>query len=165
MSAHALGVCQRGWARASPARSSARLSEGRRGANGGPLHAHAPRWRTNWSIQYDDVPDLAEGDRRPGCEGLLDRFERDGVGEAAWLRVEIQNVRKITGSGAVLFTIRTYIEPLAGCREEGATAAANLAVNIRALSPAMMSYKGLDEGSVREAVLRFFDGNSGAQIT
>ena len=119
-------------------------------------------WRTNWGLQYDSDPDPAESARRPSSEDLLERFERDGVGGCTWLRVEFQNVRKLAESGAVLFTIRTYIEPLAGCRGEGGAAAANLASNIRALSPPLTSYKGLDEAPIREAVLRYLDGDPGS---
>ena len=117
-------------------------------------------WRTNWGIQYDSDPDPAEGDRRPTQEELLERFARDGLGDSAWLRVEFQNLRKLPQSGSVLFTIRTYIEPLGNCQLEGGAAACNLAKNIRALSPGMMAYKGLQEEGVREAVLRYLDGGS-----
>ena len=118
-------------------------------------------WRTNWGLQYDSEPDPGEAGRRPGCEELLERFERDGVGGSTWLRVEFQNVRKLAESGAVLFTIRTYIEPLADCWGEGGAAAANLASNIRDLSPPLTSYKGLEEAPLREAVLRYLDSGQG----
>lgn len=117
-------------------------------------------WRTNWGIQYDSDPDPAEGDRRPSQEELLERFTRDGLGDSAWLRVEFQNLRKLPQSGAVLFTIRTYIEPLGSCQLEDGAAAINLAKNIRDLPPGMMAYKGLQEEGVREAILRYLDGGS-----
>jgi hypothetical protein len=58
------------------------------------------------------------------------------------LLVEYQTFRRLPSSRAVLFTIRTLLEPITAL-EAAPKAAACLAASLRGMSQAMRAYKGL----------------------
>jgi hypothetical protein len=109
------------------------------------LKVERPVWRANWSLV--DTPALflpPEHRRQPK------RVTAEGAGEQIWLRVERQTLRRLARTGDVLFTIRTYVEPLAEVIDGPATARA-LASRLTELPDAMAAYKGI--APIREPLL------------
>ena len=76
-----------------------------------------------------------------------------------WFRVERQTVMPLAASGRALFTIRVYRAPLPSVLttpERSRT----LASALRSMDAALLAYKGV--GGLREALLAYLDGPSGA---
>ena len=97
--------------------------------------------RFNWGIY--DGPDLfhpaqGNGIRKFGAD--------DGVGQAH-LRVERQTVRRMPRTGEILFTIRTYVDPLEALRRQpgGRELALSMFEQIGDLTPEQIAYKGLSQ--------------------
>jgi hypothetical protein len=96
------------------------------------LPVDRPVVRRNWSIHDDPtyfLPDPTPPVARPAPP--------DGL----WLRSERQTLRRLTGSPAVAFTIRTQQVPLAVLAERPDLARA-MAAAIVAWSPELVAYKG-----------------------
>ncbi|WP_299644889.1 DUF3445 domain-containing protein [uncultured Chloroflexus sp.] len=104
------------------------------------LQPARPVWRRNWSLVV--VPDL---DLSPRL-GLLDRekaaITAENAGERVFYRVERQTLVRLDRHSALLFTVRTYIAPLARLAADPKWAAA-LAHLLSELEPAMLEYKGV----------------------
>ncbi len=113
------------------------------------LQASRPVWRVNWSLV---------GTRRlylpPEAHGRAREVSAAHAGAQLWLRVERQTLRRLPRSGAVVFGIRSYLEPLAEVAAVPATAKA-LADRIREMPPATAVYKGI--APIREALLAYVD--------
>ncbi|RJK96430.1 heme-dependent oxidative N-demethylase family protein [Vallicoccus soli] len=103
-------------------------------------------WRLNGSVL--DHPALFQP-RRPHREAPP-RVPDDVV-----LRVERQTLRRMPVSGAVVFTIRTHVDPLAAL-DGDAGARARVAGWLRALPGDLAAYKGL--GALAPAVLAWLEG-------
>lgn len=98
-----------------------------------------PVWRLNWSLIDDPALFQPEGHGR----GDLDpSITPDNAGERLWLRVERQTLRRLSATGAVLFTIRIHRWPLARLADRP-EAAGRLAQSIATMPPAMQRYKSL----------------------
>lgn len=97
------------------------------------LRPEQPVMRWNVSVYGDDA--LHHPEPSPP-----DRF-KDG----AFLRLERQTLRKLPQTGAVLFTIRLYVEPVetAAARPGGGEMLRELAAQITALDDAQLAYRGL----------------------
>ena len=83
--------------------------------------------RCNWSLH--DTPSL----RQDGTKSIAVKtsINSKNAGEHLWLRVERQTIRKLKGTGAVLFTIRIHIHPLKEIvRIEGVAKRLNKAISI-----------------------------------
>src|SRR5690606_34221855 len=96
------------------------------------------RW--NWSLYGDDRL------FHPDSPGPGER--RFGGGERAenvFLRVERQTLRKLPQSGAMLFTVRIFVDPIAELEAQpGAAAIATaLIAQLQALDPDQLEYKGM----------------------
>lgn len=66
--------------------------------------------RCNWNVLETDTLRYLPGNR------ALDRFDHvtaDNAGETLYVRVERQALRRLPASGAAVFTIGVYVEPLA----------------------------------------------------
>lgn len=113
------------------------------------LREKFPGLRFNWSIV--DSPDLfLEQDK------LVTTFNAaitaENAGQALWLRVERQTLRRLPINQGILFTIRTHIYPL----EQIAAmpqVARQLIQAVQSLQPAMQVYKNLLP--FRDALLRY----------
>jgi dimethylamine monooxygenase subunit A len=91
-------------------------------------------WRLNWGIVDDPAP------FQPVAPAAAPGITAETAGDRLWLRVERQTLRRLPESGAVVFTIRTYITGLAvAVRSPGA--AADLADAIRDMPEATRRYK------------------------
>ncbi|RZS90831.1 uncharacterized protein DUF3445 [Motilibacter rhizosphaerae] len=76
------------------------------------------------------------------------------VPDDVWLRVERQTLRRLPESGAVVFTIRTFVDPLS-CLTSSPAACADAAAWVRGLTPEMTAYKSLE--GMREPLLAWLD--------
>lgn len=117
------------------------------------LAAERPVWRANWSVVEDDV--LHHPHPRPPVPDLT----AGNAGEALWLRVERQTLRRLPETRAVVFTIRTLVRPLAEVVADPATARA-LAARVRELDPEAAAYKGLP--ALAPALLGWLDRRAAA---
>lgn len=99
-----------------------------------------PMLRWNWSLYGDDRlfhPDSSA----PGTR----RFGQGERAENVFLRVERQTLRKLPGSGDMLFTVRIFVDPI-GELEKQADApriAVSLIEQMLGLDAAQLDYKGM----------------------
>ncbi len=111
-----------------------------------------PVWRANWSISDD-----------PALHQPSAAFRRTGTvvtpaaaGRRLWLRVERQTLTRLPETGTVLFTIVTFIAPLAAIAAER-DLGRKLAARVSELPPPMLAYKNL--GTNRDAVVAYLEGS------
>ncbi len=116
------------------------------------LKPELPVMRWNWSLYGDAELHHPE----PGNTGR--RFGDGEVAENVFLRLERQTLRKLPDSGAILFTIRIYIDPLDALEShrDGPTIAGALIAQIGELTPEQMDYKGITAD--RHALIRRLEG-------
>lgn len=95
------------------------------------LRTDHPVWRRNWSIHDDPAYFL------PAPTPARHVDPPDGL----WVRSERQTLRRLPGTGAVLFTIRTQQAPLAVLAERP-DVAHRMAASIAGWSSALRAYKG-----------------------
>ncbi len=108
------------------------------------LSAGRSVWRANWSLQGDDElhkPLVASG-RIERAEKAIARFSENGP---LFIRVERQTLRKLPGSGDILFTIRIHLDPLERLHRhpDARAIAASFAAQLGALDALQLAYKGL----------------------
>lgn len=116
------------------------------------LKPDRPVWRLNWALSDDPalfLPDPADGPSPV--------VTADDAGGGVFLRVERQTLRRLPRTGAVLFTIRTHLRPVAAVAGQGH--AARLADAVRGLPPDVARYKGIDRfaGPLLAYLDRFID--------
>lgn len=102
------------------------------------MRPETPMIRWNWSLYGDDRlyhPDTSGPDRQ--------RFGSDMAN--VFLRVERQTLRRLQGTGDIVFTIRIHVDPLAAleAQPDAGRIAAALAEQLMALDAAQLAYKGL----------------------
>ena len=100
------------------------------------LRPERPVWRLNWTLI--DHPDLHQPDaasRRGATAGAE-------PGQSLWFRVERQTLRRLDGTGAVIFTIRTYVTPLDALVGRYPDAAGALLATLPTVPDATLAYKG-----------------------
>lgn len=115
------------------------------------LGIERPVWRANWSLTSS--PELCLPDRSDHLRSL----DPQNAGRALWLRVERQTLRRLPETGAIVFTIKTYVAGL----DEIARApgvAAGLAARLREMPEAVAKYKGLL--AIREPLLQWLDARA-----
>jgi dimethylamine monooxygenase subunit A len=100
------------------------------------LAVDRPVWRANWTLLDTDEPHL------PVPSDRLGRWSASDVGGSLWFRVERQTLRRLPASGAIVFTIRTYVRPLAEVVATTPGFAAALRDTMRTVSPDVAAYKG-----------------------
>jgi hypothetical protein len=100
------------------------------------LSVDRPVWRVNWTLLDTDEPHL------PTASSRLTRWTSDEVGSALWFRVERQTLRRLAESDAIVFTIRTYVRPLADVVAATPGFAAALRDTMRTVTPDVAAYKG-----------------------
>ena len=101
------------------------------------LRAKRPVWRVNWSLVDTQALFLP-----PEARAATPVAEPARLGETMWLRVERQTLTRLPESAAVLFTIRTYVDPLEDAID-GPVAAAALAARLREMPDPLAGYKVL----------------------
>jgi hypothetical protein len=118
------------------------------------IQVERPVWRLNWSLV--DTPALF---LPPEHRGHPREVAAERAGEELWLRVERQTLRRLPGSGDVVFGIHTCVEPLAAAIDSPETAQA-LAARIREMPEPMARYKSILP--IREALLAWLDARAEA---
>ena len=115
------------------------------------LEVDAPRWRLNWNLTDDDSLYQPGGKyRTEPAEGL----GPDDVADAVWLRVERQTLRRLPGTGAVVFGIRVHQDPL-GLLAGRHDVLERLSATIRSFPPGTLEHKSM--GAFAPAVLAWID--------
>jgi dimethylamine monooxygenase subunit A len=107
--------------------------------------------RVNWGIA--DRPDRFQPVPLPRAEPIT----AADAGRRLYLRIERQTLRKLPATGAVLFTIKTKIAPLAAALQSR-TDAADLAAAIRTMPQEMQRYKAI--APIAEPLLRWLDARA-----
>jgi len=97
------------------------------------LRPEQPVIRWNWSVHDDDAL------FHPPTGRPYD------FGRGAFLRLERQTLRRLSRTGAILFTIRIHLNPLEMLANHPPELAAQLAGQLAAMTPAQLAYKGLAE--------------------
>ena len=102
------------------------------------LRPEMPVIRWNWSI-YGDAELFHPADSPPRRFGPAERAKN------VFLRVERQTLRKLPETGAILFTVRIYVDPLAALERhpDAAVIDKTLIAQLEALDNAQLDYKGL----------------------
>lgn len=98
-----------------------------------------PGYRLNWSIVNSPDLFLASSHRDQIIDSAL---TSENAGERLWLRVERQTLRRLAVSEGILFTIRTYINPLHKLVQDQAIAR-SLSVAIQQIPTTMQQYKNI----------------------
>ena len=110
-----------------------------------------PVWRANWSITDD--PTLHQPSHAFRRTATL--VTPADAGHRLWLRVERQTLTRLPASRAVLFTILTFIAPLAAIAAVPGLGQ-KLAARVAELPEAMLAYKNL--AANRDAVIAALGG-------
>ena len=110
--------------------------------------------RVNWTVL--DSPSLF----RPGGhfhQAPAEHVTADNAGDTLFLRVERQTLRQLPRTRAVVFSIRTYVYPLAKIATDP-DVAARLAAAVRGLPAELSRYKSV--GVFVEPLLAFLDARA-----
>lgn len=110
--------------------------------------------RLNWSVLDDPALFQPTGKWRQGHNTLV---APENAGQALFLRVERQTLRRLPRTGAVLFGIRVHVYPLAAAITTPALAA-RLAEAVHALPEATVHYKSVLP--IRDALLGWLDAQT-----
>ncbi len=115
------------------------------------LQVDRPVWRANWSVLDDPVLHQPEAKRR------YHRIEAtpENAPERLWVRVERQTLRRLPRTGAVLFTIHTFVRPLGDVAADPEAALA-LADRLDEMPEAMLAYKNM--ATMRPALIAYLRG-------
>lgn len=108
--------------------------------------------RFNWSV-HDDAQL-----HQPAAIRSSEQVTTADAGARLYLRVERQTLSRIAGHDGILFTIRTYLNPLADIVALP-DAAAQLAAGLRALPPEVTAYRAI--GPFKESLLAYLDEHTG----
>lgn len=103
------------------------------------LKPDRPVWRLNWSIKTNDWLDLSMR-HAAADERSKHAVSPENAGESCWLRVERQGLARLPASGAVLFTIHTYLSRIADLAPEHIQ---RLLGVLRSAPADMLAYKGI----------------------
>ena len=130
------------------------------------IKAEKPLWRNNWTF----VPSgrLDEPSDSFTHEHELQAMEQTKDVRDRYLKVEYQTIRRLPRSGYLLFTIRTFTDPLAALESDQvpAKAAATLAASIRGMtSPKTLEYRGIESDESRQAVLQYLDSITESRVS
>ncbi|WIA12077.1 hypothetical protein OEZ85_012154 [Tetradesmus obliquus] len=123
------------------------------------LQPDKPIWRNNWAAAY--TGDLTMPSYNVGGPGA----QLDAMGgtrppaEALWLKTEYQTLRRLPRSKAILFTIRTMVQPMP---EIGGEAARVLHKSLSGMTPSLREYKGVP-GEAADELLLLLEGIMAAE--
>jgi dimethylamine monooxygenase subunit A len=120
------------------------------------LHADRPVWRVNWSV--NDDPALFQPVRRQ--EAVTDEaITVANAGARLFVRCERQTLRRLPETGWILFTIKTYVDPISTLSNHP-EAALGLAAALRELPEGTRRYKNI--APYQSALLSYLDRIAGA---
>ncbi|MEL6260066.1 MAG: DUF3445 domain-containing protein [Cyanobacteria bacterium J06626_6] len=118
------------------------------------LRGDAPSLRFNWSVV--DSPELHLIQKRK-ITHINPYITTENIANRLWLRVEKQTLRRLPISQGILFTIRTFIYPIATVTADP-NVAKQLAQAILQLQPEVQSYKNLLP--IKQTLLSYLDSCS-----
>ena len=129
------------------------------------LQPKRPLWRSNWFlVENGDLDDpshhsystpeaAAKLTAQPSCQVAP---------ESRWLKVEYQTLMRLPRTQSILFTIRTYVEPITELNK-APHAAASLSRSIKTMGQSMRAYKGLVQPEVQERMIEYLDSIAAGQ--
>lgn len=103
------------------------------------LREDKPVQRLNWSVVDDPALFQTGGKFRSAEEAGI---TAENAGDRLWIRIERQTLRRLPKSGDILFTIRTFVDPLS-CLEARPDLAAALRASLEQMPEGMQLYKSL----------------------
>jgi hypothetical protein len=109
-----------------------------------------PVWRANWSIT--DEPALHQPSN--AFRRTATRVTPEDAGKRLYLRVERQTLTRLPDTGAVLFTILTFVVPLAAAASDRVLAR-HLAARLAELPAPVLAYKNL--AANRQAIIAYLE--------
>jgi len=122
-----------------------------------------PNWRTNFGLTWSSsmvpcperYPHRASFSHEPKLNTpkkmMMHTMEEKGVGHAIWLKTEYQTIRRLPqNSNYVLFTVRTFVDPLHLLKQSPAAAR-------YAAEGEFKRYLGIDDHEVRGCILSYLD--------
>lgn len=104
------------------------------------LQAGQSVWRTNWSLATEPTLFMPGGHSASPVQG--DAITHDTAGTRIWIRVERQTLTRLPASGAILFTIKTHIDPLHALSVH-ADLCRGLLGSVETMTDAMRDYKAI----------------------
>ncbi|UUX49433.1 DUF3445 domain-containing protein [Nisaea acidiphila] len=115
------------------------------------LRSDKPVQRLNWSIVDDPALFQSGGKFRTEAE---DAITPENASDRLWIRIERQTLRRLEKSGDILFTIRTFVDPLS-CLETRPDLASALRSALAEMPDGMQHYKSLPP--FRDALDRYLE--------
>ncbi len=115
------------------------------------LRVGHPVWRVNWSV--NDDPALYQPVRRQRS-AADPAITAANAGAKLFLRCERQALHRLAATGWILFTIKTYVDPVSTL-EERPDAAAGLAAALRTMPEPIRRYKNIS--SFERPLLAYLD--------
>jgi hypothetical protein len=100
------------------------------------LTVERPAWRLNWTLL--DTPELF----LPGPSTRREPWTSERLVGGLWFRVERQTLRRLASSGAIVFTIRTYVTALSELLDAHPETRVALADTLATVPPSVAAYKG-----------------------
>jgi hypothetical protein len=119
----------------------------------GHLKADAPVWRANWSVMTEPTLFLP-GHKHDRSEQRLIGLVPQTAGDKLFLRIERQTLRRLPVTGAIVFTIKTHIDPLRSIGERP-DLMRGLRNAVAAMPEAMAGYKAM--APIRDALIGWLD--------
>lgn len=116
------------------------------------LRPDRPGTRIAWGIA--PTPLLVIAWYQP-TEGWEKAITAENAGEHLWLRTEHQTLRRLPKSGDILFTIRSFVDPISALKDYP-TNRKNLATVIRQMPPETQTYRGMEP--FLEPLLAYLEG-------
>jgi hypothetical protein len=117
------------------------------------LKVDAPVWRLNWSIMTEPTLFLP-GHKHDRTDQRLAGLVAQTAGDKLWLRVERQTLRRLPVTGAIVFTIKTHIDPLKVISERP-DLMRGLRSAVAAMPDDMSAYKAM--APIRDVVIGWLD--------
>lgn len=129
------------------------------------IQPSAPVLRNNYFLQVDDElawsPSIGSEDFSAGEAVGWATAEKNKAIEHHYFRSERQSLRRLPRSGGVVFTIRTYFEPITKVAEE-AGVPGRLASAVRSWGDDVSKYKGRER--YQDVLLEYLDGEHAKQV-
>lgn len=117
------------------------------------LKVDAPVWRLNWSVMTE--PTLFLPGRKHDRSGQrLAGLVAQTAGDKLWLRVERQTLRRLPATGAIVFTIKTHVDPLRAIGERP-DMLRGLRDAVAGMPEGMAAYKAM--APIRDALIGWLD--------
>ncbi|HMQ54964.1 MAG TPA: DUF3445 domain-containing protein [Anaerolineae bacterium] len=107
----------------------------------GRLKAERPVWRVNWSMTAGNRLNAAPR-FRAAREILKRQITPENAGQRCYLRVERQTLSRLAQSGALLFTVHTYVQSMAVLSQQPERVRSLLGI-LRTAPTETLDYKGI----------------------